>query len=153
MPDGRAETSPQNGLLGGGQPGPRLQTRVRAELIQKHAELDAETVIEQIARGALFDIGDLYDENGDLRPLHSLTEAQRQMIQGIEVVMKNAAAGDGKIDRVLKIKLADRAKYVEMAAKYHSLFIEQVKISGEPELIAALLSGRQRAAAKKAGPA
>ncbi len=197
MSDRRAVTSKQNGKLGGGQPGPRLKTRVRALAIQRHAELDAEAVIEQIARGALFDIGrlfyseagqELYDEDGplvmnvaglkpegwpedqpapaqvpdwrkgdikrkwnigDLRPVHELTEEERTCIAGIEVVMKNATAGDGVIDRVLKLKIVDRSKYVEMAAKYHALFVEQLKITAEADLIDALMNGRQRAAERK----
>jgi hypothetical protein len=58
-----------------------------------------------------------------------LTEAQRFMIAGFETVMKNAAAGDGVIDRVLKVKLVDRAKYVELAAKYHALLVQKVDVN------------------------
>ena len=46
------------------------------------------------------------------------------MIVGVEHVMKNAAAGDGIIDRVLKIKLAPRDRYVESqshGSRHHGL--------------------------------
>jgi hypothetical protein len=99
---------------------------LRAAFIQQHAELTAEATVEQIARGALYDPGAFFDTHGDLVPLHKLTEAQRQSIAGFEVVMKNAVAGDGKVDRVLKYKLVDRAKYVEMAAKLHGLQITRI---------------------------
>lgn len=92
-------------------------------------ELSAENTVELIRRGAMFDIGALFDEHGDFKPIHTLTEAQRAMIAGIEVVMKNAAAGDGKIDRVLKVKLVPKDRYVEMAARYHSLLHDKLDVN------------------------
>ena len=80
-----------------------------------NTELTAEVAVETIRRGAFYDIGDLFDQHGALRPLHTLTEAQRAMI-GFEVVMRKAAAGDGTVDRVVKVRFVDRARYVEVAA-------------------------------------
>ena len=64
---------------------------------------------------------------GDLKPMDELTEAQAQSITSIEVVMKNATAGDGQIDRVLKIRLAPREKYVELAARYHGMLVDRTE--------------------------
>jgi hypothetical protein len=93
-------------------------------------ELTADVTVEAIRRGALFDIGKLFDNKGNLRPIHTLTEDERFCIAGVEVIIKNAEAGDGHTDRVHKIKVADRARYVEMAAKYHSLLIEKHEVKG-----------------------
>lgn len=165
--------------------------RAEVDALIRKRELSAEIVVEMIARGALYDPGDYFQQaddpeyrypedgpevvpretttdgavllehykgdvrpprwrKGDFRPLHELTEAQRQSIAGIEVVMKNATAGDGKVDRILKLKLADRSKSVEMAAKYHALLTEKVQVSGDAELLAILDQGRARVAAEKA---
>jgi hypothetical protein len=86
---------------------------------------------------------------GDIKPLHELTEAQRWNIAGIEYVMKNAAAGDGQIDRILKLKLSDRTKYVELAAKYHSLLTEKIQLTADDALLARLDRGRERNAKPK----
>lgn len=192
-PDGRARTSAANGRKGGGPKGargPQAATRAKLAAIQRSAELDAETVIEQMARGALYDVGrlhyseagqELYDADGpllrdpvtrlpvhdttgqvvhewrkgdvkrswsagDLKPLHELDEADRAMIAGFEVVMKNATAGDGVIDRVLKVKLVDRSKYVEMAAKYHSLLVERVELT---DTVGSRLDAAREAARKR----
>jgi hypothetical protein len=64
---------------------------------------------------------------GDLKPLHRLTEAQAQSISSIEMVMKNATAGDGQIDRVLRIRLAPREKYVELGARMHGMLIDKTE--------------------------
>jgi len=82
---------------------------------------------------------------GDLRPLHELSEGARQMITGVEVIMKNAVAGDGAVDRVFKLKMAPREKYVELAAKYLRMLIEQVAIVDAPELLKRMDAGRLRA--------
>ena len=53
---------------------------------------------------AEFDHNDVVDEHGDYLPLHEWPPEARAALAGVEVVMKNATAGDGKIDRVLKLK-------------------------------------------------
>lgn len=67
-------------------------------------------------------------QKGDLKPVSELTEAQAQAIVGMKVVMKNATAGDGKIDRVLEYKFAPRDKYVELGAKYRGMLVDQVDV-------------------------
>ena len=42
------------------------------------------------------------------------------MIASYEIILKNAEAGDGYVDRVLKLKLQDYAKLVELAASHFS---------------------------------
>ena len=130
MPDQRAHTSRINGRRGGkpkgAGTGPYAPTRLRAALIQQHAELTAEAAIEQIARGRPLRPRRLLRHEGRSDPAHKLTEAQRQCIAGFEVVMKNAAAGDNKVDRVLKYKLVSRAQFVEMAAKLHNLLVTRI---------------------------
>jgi hypothetical protein len=79
----------------------RKTSRVREKLAD--VEITADRVVEAIRRGAFSDIGELFDRHGNLRPLHELTEAQRFNIAGLEVVIKNAEAGDGHTDSVLKI--------------------------------------------------
>jgi uncharacterized LabA/DUF88 family protein len=92
------------------------------------------------------DLRRLFDGNGNHRPIHALSQEEADLIGGYEVILKNAKAGDGVTDEVLKVKLRDPAKYVEMAAKYLGLLQERVEVSGDAELIAALHAARARAA-------
>ena len=118
-----------------------------ARRLQQHAELSAEATIEQIARGVLFDPRDFFDAQGHPKPLHELTEAQAQCIASVEVVLKNAAAGDGVVDRVLRLKFVDRLKALELAAKYHGLLLTRIEATIEAEEIGRRLdAGRLRAA-------
>ena len=82
---------------------PSILAQIRAgqaKMLDK-AELSAVRVLEEMRRLAFASVLDLFDAQGDMRPLHTLTREQAACISSIEVVMKNAAAGDGKVDRVL----------------------------------------------------
>jgi len=63
-------------------------------------------------------IGDFFDKEGNLKPLHELTDAQQACISSREVILKNAQAGDGKVERVLKIRLWDKISALEMAMQH-----------------------------------
>lgn len=119
----------------------------------ERADLTAERTLEEMRRLAFSNVQDLFDEHGDLKPLHTLTREQAACISSLELVMKNATAGDGKIDRVLKIRIWDKPKVMEMLGKHFALLTERVHHTGDESLIAALHAGRQRAAQRKAGKA
>lgn len=51
-----------------------------------------------------FDPMDLHDADGDILPMDQWPPEARAAIAGIEYVMKNAEAGDGKVDRVFKLR-------------------------------------------------
>ena len=139
---------------GGRKPG-SLNKRTRAirERLLRDEELTVESTVEAIRRGLTFDIRRLIDKDGDLRPLHELTEEEAWPIAGIEWVMKNATAGDGKIDRILKVKFQPRHPAVELAAKHLGMLTEKLELSGDDALMQALLEGRRRAAEAAKSPA
>jgi len=160
-----------------------VPARALARATQAAVELTAGAVVEQLARGALFDPRTLfYDEDGaehyttdgplredalgnwapawkagevkrvwqtgDLKPMHELTEAQAQSITSIEVVMKNAVAGDGQVDRVLKIRLAPREKYVELAARHHGMLLDRTETNVNVTVVGAKLDEARQTWAK-----
>lgn len=136
----------------------RLLTRanVQAALAERRkaqiasADLSAARVLEELRRLAFSDIGVLFDDAGNLRPLHQLTPEQRACIAGVEVVIKNAKAGDGQTDTVHKIKVWDKPRSLEMLAKHFALLTEVVRVEDEQGRIATLLAGRKRAAEARA---
>ena len=60
--------------------------------------------------------------------------------------MKNATAGDGKIDRVLKLRLWDKTKTLNDLARHFALLVDRVEISGDVSLTAKIAAARQRGA-------
>ena len=93
---------------------------------------------------ALGDIRKMFDRDGNIRPITEMDDHEAMMIAGFEVVIKNAAAGDGHTDTVLKIRLRDSSNYVEMAAKHFALLTDVVKVDVERELMDRLARGRMR---------
>ena len=89
----------------------------------------------------------MFEDDCSVTPIKLTTKDERFPIAGYEIILKNAEAGDGHIDKVLKVKLEERAKYVEMAAKYFGLLVERVELSADDDVMAALQAGRMRAAA------
>lgn len=125
------------------------QTVANEAAIKASQKLTADVVLEEIFRGATFDIRKLFDKDGHYIPVHKLSEADARMITGIEFVMGNLDKGDGKLDRVVKVRLIDRARYVEMAAKYHGLLLERVKVEDDKPLRKKVALARQRLAAAR----
>ena len=95
------------------------------------AELSASRVLEELRRLALSDVRTLFDEHGNLLPLHTLTSEQAACIGGVEVLIKNAKAGDGITDTIHKIKVWDKTKALELLAKHFALLTERVEHGGE----------------------
>jgi hypothetical protein len=124
---------------------PNKRTVLQRELLLKHAELSIASTAEAIRRGQQYDPRALFDAQGNLRPITELSEAEAWAIAGFDVVRRNLEGGDGHTDTVVKVRLVDRGKYVELAAKHQGMLTEKVELSGDDALIQALYAGRARA--------
>jgi len=109
---------------------------VAAEVAKKtqqqidRAELTASRTLEEMRRLAFSNVRTLFDANGNLRPIHTLTDEEAACIASLEVIVKNAQAGDGHTDTVHKIKVWDKTRTLEMLGKHFALLTEQVNHSG-----------------------
>jgi hypothetical protein len=101
-----------------------------AKVLQKHA-LTAQRVLEEIALHSFSNVQDLFDEAGNLKPIHTLTRAQAAAISSFEVIKKNAEAGDGVTDVVHKVRVVDKLKTLELLAKHFALLTEKLDVKGE----------------------
>ena len=120
---------------GGRKPGSvnKRTAALRARLLRDE-QLTVESTVEAIRRGQQYDIRQLLDKHGNFKPLHQLTEEEAWCIAGAEVIIKNAKAGDGITDTVLKLKFIDRGRYVELAAKHQGMLTEKVELDGAVEM-------------------
>lgn len=120
------------------------KTQVRLE----KTDLTADRVLEEMRRLAFSDVRNLFDAEGNIKPLHELSAEDAACIAGLEVVIKNAKAGDGVTDTVHKIKIWDKTRTLEMLGKHFALLVERVHHTAEDQLIEALKSGRKRASGR-----
>ncbi len=81
-------------------------------------DMDRNRILGLVAEIALGDLSTFYTSSGQLKELSELGPGQGRLIAGLETLVKNAEAGDGHTDTVLKLKLYDRLKALELLAKY-----------------------------------
>lgn len=94
-------------------------------------DITAQQVLREIAKLSFSNVKMLFDADGNLKPIHTLTDDEAACIASLEVIKKNAEAGDGKIDTVHKVKTWDKVRSIEMLAKHFALLTERVEHGGE----------------------
>ena len=72
-------------------------------------------------RIALFDPKDLFDAEGNILPLPDWPPDARACIAGVELILKNAKAGDGIIDEVLKLKFWNKNDAIKLDYEAYGL--------------------------------
>lgn len=110
------------------------QSKIRAVLDAKKQkltakrEITAERVLDEIAKMAFLDPRRLFREDGALVPIHELGEGEAASIAGLEV--SELYEDQVPIGRLKKIKIADKARSLEMLGRYLKLFTDKVEHSG-----------------------
>ena len=95
------------------------------------ADLSAARVLEELRRLAFADIRGFFDERGNLRPIQDLTPEQGSALASMEVIIKNAKAGDGITDEVHKFKVWDKTRALDTLAKHFGLLKEDATLTGD----------------------
>lgn len=95
------------------------------------AGVTAEMVKARIALLAFQDVRQFFDEAGNLLAVTKLGDDAASQVASFEVIKKNAAAGDGVIDTVHKIRTVDAIKPLEMLAKHFGLLVDKVEHTGD----------------------
>jgi hypothetical protein len=91
------------------------------EIKDKYA-ITSEKVIQSIAESAFFNPSDLFDENGNLIPIHQLPSHCSSAIQNLQVTQTEK---DGEKKTVVQYKFVDKNNSRIMLSKYLKLFDEQ----------------------------
>ena len=128
---------------------PKIGAFIAAKLAQ--AELTAERVLEELRRGAFFDMGCIFNETGNLLPVATLPAEVRTALESVEVVRTNLVSGDNQREWLHKVKAASKMHALELLAKHFRLVDEHVEIAGRLEVemkFKTLDEGRARNAAR-----
>lgn len=131
------------------------RTHIKAAIIAAKAarsertQVDADWVLRRLADEADADLADLYDDQGNIRPMKDWPLIWRQgLVQGIETVQ--AKDGDGYVT-VLKVKLSDRVKRIELIGRHIDVqaFKDKLDVSASDDLLVRLNNGRERVRASR----
>lgn len=129
-----------------------LQT-LKAERSER-TQIDADWVLRRLADDASADISELYDETGQLKPVKDWPKPFRTgLVAGVDTVQeRDGQDSEGRPEYVTvrKIKLADRAKYLEMIGRHIGVgaFKDKLEVEVGESLAARLERVRAKRAAK-----
>lgn len=107
----------------------------------ERTSIDAAWVLKRLADEAEADVGDLYDEEGKLRPVKDWPKIWRQ---GLVAGLKTQVSEDGVA--IIDVKLSDRIRRLELIGKHVSVnaFQEVVQHKGLEGLAARLDRAKKR---------
>lgn len=93
-------------------------------------------ILTELAKIAFSDVSTVFDDKGHLKPISEWPDTTRAAIAGLEVEELNRPAFGGaageevparRTTRVVKFRLADKIRALEILAKYKKLLIDQVE--------------------------
>lgn len=100
----------------------------------ERTKIDADWVLTRLAEEADADLADLYDDDGNLKPMKKWPKIWRKgLVQGIEVEELFEGRGEDRehIGRVRKLKLDSRIKRIELIGKHVDVQAFREKVSLE----------------------
>jgi phage terminase small subunit len=117
--------------------------RVKQEIERKQAEIamkmaiTQEKVLRELAKIGFSDVRKLYDEHGNLRPIHELDDETAACLAGVETESKSCKTGDEEdedaqviVTTVRKVKRWDKVRALELIGKQIGMFVEQHEFTG-----------------------
>lgn len=114
----------------------------KRERLQAKLEITQDRVLQELARIAFFDSGNLFDDAGEPIPLSSMDEDTRRAIVGVELVTKgNAEMGIGEVQ---KIKLADKKGALDSLSRHLGLFNDKLELNVNKDLADRIAEARAR---------
>lgn len=107
---------------------PYIEARIQAlkEERSKRTEITADNVLKELAKLAFSNPSNLYDENGDLKPIHELDYDVAASIQ--EIQQDQLGSEDAPVFR-RKYKTADKKSSLELLGKHLKLFTDKIEIN------------------------
>lgn len=102
-----------------------LQQRVEDHIVEKQTATITR-VLEEFGHLAFLDVGDAFDENGNLLPIRQMPEGVRRAIAGIEYEDISVGRGEDKqVGRVAKVKFVDKKGALDSVARHLGMFLER----------------------------
>lgn len=88
-----------------------------------------------------------FDAQGNLLPPGEWSEAMGLALSGLEVIIKNAQAGDGVTDTVHKLRLVDRTRVLDMVHRINGSYAaDKLEVTDGDQVAARLNAARKRLA-------
>lgn len=112
---------------------PDVQEMVQAATKEAidYLKMDVNVYLAELHAIAMQRVTDFIDEKGNWKPLKDIPANALPALASVETIMKNATAGDGVIDRVLRLRLHDKNEALLAMLKAHGVMVSKVE-RGKP---------------------
>lgn len=89
----------------------------------KRTQISADRVLTECVRIALSDVGDAFNPNGELKPIHDIPEDVRRAISSFQVIeLFSGTTTKVHIGYLKKVKLCSKDKNIEVLFKHLGMF-------------------------------
>lgn len=122
-----------------GKTGVAAAVRAAMALRATRVQVEADGVLQEIARVAFFDPRKLFDTEGQPLPIHQLDDDTAAGIAGLETATERTRGGDAGVTVIRKYKIADKNSALEKLAKHVGLYA--MDNSQKVDALAAILAG------------
>lgn len=105
------------------------KTKVQEYIAEKQQEMQErnkitqDTIIQELAKIALFNIKDIYNEDGTLKKVTELDDDTAKAISGVKILQKAGAM------KIILSKTNDKTKALELLGKHLGMFKENVNLT------------------------
>lgn len=127
------------------------KTSVKAEIqaaMDKRAakvELNGDRVLNEITKLAFADIRKVFDQAGNLLPVHMLPDEIAASISSIEVVTSKIPGSEPvEVEHTAKIKFWDKRGSLEMLGRHLKLFTDKIEVDVTSSLAERIKEARER---------
>lgn len=127
---------------------PKIKARIDEMMEDTFSKLEVtrENIIAELARIALSDIGEMFNEDGTMKPLHEIPEDTRRAIAGVDVDELFEGRGEERehIGFTKKLKMWDKNKALELLGKSLKMWTDKLEVSDRPRVIRKDFTGKAR---------
>jgi phage terminase small subunit len=113
--------------------------------------ISTESVLQGIAQLAHYDVRRFFDEKGNPKQIHELSDAEANAVSGFEFIELFEGDGDERhcFGHLKKFKIADRGQNLERLGRHLKLFTDKVELSGNIGLAERISEARKRECPQK----
>jgi hypothetical protein len=110
------------------RPHVKAYIEARLECALSDIRMSVDDVLAELQYRAMFDVSELYEDDGSVKRIKDMSPLARRMIEQIECVELFSGSGDDKhaIGLVKKVKIQSSSKAFADLAKYHGLLKDRV---------------------------
>lgn len=131
---------------------PHIAAAIEEQLAarEQRTRITADRVLAEYAKIAFSDIGQIFDDNGELLTIKAMPADIRAAISSFEV--ETSERGGGAVLNIAKIKMLDKLGALGQVGRHLGLFNDKLEISGKVDVANSILAHRARLRAARSKP-